>query len=560
VYSDSITSNILLNGVPFDGANINYTIWDTITGNQQLIRQAVSNANGQDIVDSLQVMPSLVGLGASKYIINISNSNLENLIDTVLVQEDTKHDFIFNVASTQQYADGNVTAWIEYSDLTGAPSNADVEYKRLLNQSEIFATTAPGGVYQITVPVVFEPLNPGQTKYIVTISENGGDEFETLIDTILISPNSNLLQHYVNPIIPPDPTLDIEGIVRNVYTKLPESGVTIRLINRTTGLLVDEQVTDANGFYEFLNQEQGALLETELGKSGEFWLTNKEIDVPTAITDTILVQNRYFYPSTVEVPQVGTNTTFQGDGEEAAEMVGSDFINFEEVLRDTDLMWASGPTSSYWSARTWIQDNFYEGTSPITTANTQRNINNTMQSNYEPYTNFYAGQLGWNVDFGSGNSTAPLFATTTYGVGAILGGEIMTTGGLEEYIKELQGRRLSLGTVNSRTSMMNGNPAMPDNKDRAYVYMILINQKGRFSLDEETYNLTDLTSNAPTMRANEGQGVYGKEAPMFANEYNDVPGTQPHSKMQFNQQKFREQKQHQREEQIKSYLLQQLSK
>lgn len=563
VYSKIVTSHVFLDGIAVDGANISYTLLDSITGNQELIREALTNTNGEDIVDSLPVLRAETGLGASKYIINITRDNLEDLIDTVLVKENTFHDFYFNTTGTQ-YADGDVWGQIDFTDSGGqSPTNANVEYKRLLNQSDLFSTTAPNGVYNIQVPVVFEQQNPGQTKYIVTISENE-DPFITKIDTVLVSPGTNGFLHYVTQILPPDAEQDFQGIVRHAYTKQPESGVTVRVINRTTNELIDEVITGSDGAYSFENIPQGTLVEFELGKSGELWMVNNEYDIPSPITDTLEVLNRYFYPSTVEVPEVGANSTFQGDGEEAAEMVGSDFINFEEILRDTDLMWASGPWSEYWSARTYIQDNFYEGTSPITTANTQRNITNTMQSYYEPYTNFYAGQLGWNVDFGQGNHTAPVFAVTNYDVAAILGGEIMATGGgsepLAPVIKELQGRRLKLGTVNSRTSMMNANPAMPDNKDRAYVYMILINQKGRFSLDEETYNLTDLTSNAPTMRANEGQGVYGKEAPLLAADYVDMKGQKPHSKSHFNQEKFNEQMQAQREEQIKSYLLQQLSK
>ena len=648
VYSNTVTSNILLDGFAFDSANISYTLIDSLNGNQLLIRQATSDSLGKDIVDSLPVIKNAVGinpiygedinnwiyisnngtgsnhlirfktdaktvskeahivnvlgqeiaivplkynsqtktydaiwkgenekkgaylfyantekgplakkiihlantpsainfdagfnekreendfkstrdevLAASKYAIGISHGNLETLLDTVLVKESTFHDFIFNVNGIQ-YEDGDVMGWIEFADLTGAPTNADVEYKRFYNQSEIYTTTAPNGFYELTVPVVFEQQNPGQTKYIVTLTENGGSSFITEIDTVLVVPgNENLFQHYINQTPPPNTEQDFEGIIRQVYTKLPESGVTIRVINRTTNELIEEDITGSDGAYSFLDIPAGTLVEFELGKPGELWMVNNEFDIPDEVIDTLKVMNRYFYPKTVEVPEVGTNTTFEGDGEEIAEMVGSDYINFEEILRDTDNMWANGPGTAYWSARTWIENNFYEGNSPITTVNTERNITNTMQTYYEPYTNFYSGQLGWNVNFNSGNLTIPLIATTTYGVFAIIGGEIMTTGGLEEYIKELQGRRLFLGSVNSRPSMMNSDPEVPDEKDRAYVYLILINQDGRFDTDQETYSLENLTSTEPTMKT-----------------YKDIPGNKPHSKKYFNWQKFAEQ-------------------
>ena len=661
VYSEQVTSHVLVDGEAVEAATIGYTLIDTVNGTQLLVREALTNSVGQDIVDSLPVLkhqvgiapiadlkayeglvitnnglgsdhlirftseaeevakegyivnllgqevtkipvkynsatktydavwrgqsvqdgiylfhvptsngpvadkikhvenrPSVIDYGAepeekdeglksgdavtdlakSKYAINISKVGLEDFVDTVWVQEDTPHEFFFNVNGIQ-YDDATANGWIEFT-VGGVPTDANVEYKQLSNQTEIFNTTAPNGFYQLVVPVVYEASNPGETQYIVTLTENG-DPFITQVDTVLVAPGDNYFQHYVVQQSGSDEQ-DIEGIVRNVYTKQPESGVTVRVINRTTGDLIEEDITTSNGEYYFENIAAGTLVEFELGKTGELWMVNNEYDVPAQIVDPVVTFNRYFYPKNVEVPQVGTNSTIVGEGEEAAEMVGTDKVNFEEILRDTDLMWANGPTSGYNSARTWIENNFYEGNSPITTTSTQRNITATMQQNYEPYTNFYSGQLGWNVNFGSGNLTTPLLSTTNYGVTAIIGGEIMTSGQLEEYIKELQGRRLWLGSVSSRTSMMNSNPSMPDNKDRAYVHMILINQDGRFDTDQETYSLENLTSVEPTSKApNNGGEIGTKEKPLPGTEYQDVPGNKPHSRLFFNWEKFNQQ-------------------
>ncbi|RLD41772.1 MAG: hypothetical protein DRI89_08945 [Bacteroidetes bacterium] len=466
------------------------------------------------------------------------------------MKENNFHDFFFNVKG-MQYDSGNINGLIFYADLTGLPNSADVEYKRLLNQANKFTTTATDGAYQITVPVVYEQANPGQTKYIVTISPNGGDDFVTEIDTVLIVSGSNTIRHYVS-VIPENQTQDIEGIVRNVYSKALESGVTVRVINRSTGELIEEDITGSDGKYSFENIPAGTDVEFELGKENELWMINNEHDVPNPVLDTIIAFNRYFYPKTVEVPEVGANSTIEGDGEEIAEMVGTDKINFEEILRDIDYMWANGPGSPYWSARTWIQDHFYEGSSPITTANTMRNITTTMQNDYDPYTNFYPGQLGWNVNFSQGNLTTPILATTTYGVTAIMGGEMMMTddGTLAPVIKEMQGRRLLLGTVSSRPSMMNATAVMPDSKDRSYVHLILINQNGRFDEDHETYSLENITSVEPSSKAASGMGL--KEKPLPNTEYQDLEGNKPHSKNHFNKEKYQEQVQFQRQEQVRT--------
>jgi len=466
-------------------------------------------------------------LAKTKYAINITHVGLEDFVDTVWMIEDTPHDFFFNVTGVQ-YADGTANGWVDFT-VGGSPTDANVEYKQLNNQTEIFNTTAPNGFYQLVVPVVYEASNPGETQYIVTLTENG-DPFVTEIDTVLVAPGDNYFQHYVVQQSGSDEQ-DIEGIVRNVYTKQPEAGVTVRVINRTTGDLIEEDITTSNGEYYFENIAAGTLVEFELGKSGELWMVNNEYDIPDEIIDTLVTFNRYFYPKTMEVPQVGTNTTIQGDGGEVTILVGTDKINFEEILRDIDYMWANGPTGTYWSARSEIANLFYEGNSPIVTANTQRNITNSMQYYYEPYTNFYPGQLGWNVNFGSGNLTTPIFATTNYGVTAIMGGDMMMSAQLANYIKEMQGRRMWFGDVPDASnggwvSYMNNNPSMPGEKDRAYTHLILINQNGRFDVDEETYSCENLTSVEPTSKATSGIG------------HTDIPGNKPHCKHHLNTEKL----------------------
>ncbi|RLD37656.1 MAG: hypothetical protein DRI83_03595, partial [Bacteroidetes bacterium] len=412
VYTDTVTSQVILDGQPLPDATIAYTLMDTVHGTSSLIREALTDELGQDVVDSLPVLkhsvgikpinnnaytglvitnngtgsdhlirftsdaqqvaeegyiinllgqkitsfpinynsatktydavwrgqnvkegmyvfhiptsdgpvakkighvenrPSVIDYGAtpeekddglksleavtdlaiSKYAINITKEGLENFIDTVWVHEDTPHDFFFNVTGVQ-YDDGTANGWIEFT-AGGTPTNANVEYKRLLNQSEIFNTTAPDGFYQIVVPVVYEPLNPGETKYIVTISQNG-DPFITKIDTVLVASGDNYFQHYVTQQAT-NPEQDIEGIVKHVYTKLPESGVTVRVIDRSTGSLIEEDITGTDGSYFFANIAAGTLVEFELGKSGELWNVNNEFDIPTEIIDTLVTINRYF--------------------------------------------------------------------------------------------------------------------------------------------------------------------------------------------------------------------------------------------------------------------------
>ncbi len=61
-YSDTVTSHVLAEGEPVAGANISYMIIDTVKGTQELIREALTNESGLDIVDSLPVIKHYTGL------------------------------------------------------------------------------------------------------------------------------------------------------------------------------------------------------------------------------------------------------------------------------------------------------------------------------------------------------------------------------------------------------------------------------------------------------------------------------------------------------------------
>jgi hypothetical protein len=78
---------------------------------------------------------------------------------------------------------------------------------------------------------------------------------------------------------------------------------------------------------------------------------------------------------------------------------------------------------------------------------------------------------------------------------------------------------------------------MPTSKDRAYVYIIRINQDGRFDTEQETYSLEYMTSTEPS-RETRGVSQGGK--------YHDKAGSKPHCKSHFNQEKYNKQLEEQR--------------
>ncbi len=359
------------------------------------------------------------------------------------------------------------------------------------------------------------------------------------VDTLLLSPGYNYVETLVEAIPPPIPTQDIEGIVREVYTKNPASGITVRVIDRSDGSLIEEVITGVDGKYSFLDILAETEVEFELGSVDHFWSYNNEYNVPEEFEDTVIVFNRLVYPKSVEIPMVGDNYLIDGDGEEVSEMVGADVINFEEILRHEDNMYPNDSINlDYVDGKNYINEYFYEGNSPITSVSTPRDITTTIQAGYEPYTNFYIGLLGWNIDFGGGNHVSPIFVPTNYGVFATLGGEIEATSGgsepLAPVIKEMEGRRLYLGDVTSpanggRWSMMNSSASMPTEKDRAYVHLILLNQKARFNSSEETYSLEFMTNEDPSSKPLSTSKVLSG--------YIDIPGTKPHCKKYFNHKK-----------------------
>ena len=56
VYTNAVTSLVETEGEPVAGATISYTLLDTVNGTQELIREALTNEFGEDIVDSLPVL------------------------------------------------------------------------------------------------------------------------------------------------------------------------------------------------------------------------------------------------------------------------------------------------------------------------------------------------------------------------------------------------------------------------------------------------------------------------------------------------------------------------
>ena len=410
VYSKTVTSTVNLDGDAVEGANISYILLDTINNTQALIREALTNANGQDIVDSLPVlkhytgikdlkpntyeyliitnngigsdhlirfrtnvqtvssdayimnmqgqqiaalplefnvayntydavwngesqkdgiyifyakttdgiiankiihqenMSSLINYGAghdkkenalktlsiddavSKYAIEITHESLEDLLDTVNVQENTMHDFFFN-ATGIQYANGDIFGNILFTE-GGSPTNANVEYKQYNNQSNIFNTTAPSGMYNLQVPIVYEELNPGQTKYILTLTENG-DPFETLTDTVLVSPGvNNFTHHVVQTIEPPIDTVYSDIITSNVFLNgnpFEGANISYTLLDSITGNqeLIREAITNENG-QDIVDSLPVLAAESGLGASKYIiTVTNENLE---DLIDTVLVQ------------------------------------------------------------------------------------------------------------------------------------------------------------------------------------------------------------------------------------------------------------------------------
>ena len=62
VYSKTVVSTVNLDGEAVEGANISYILLDSINNTQALIREAITNSGGQDIVDSLPVLKHYTGI------------------------------------------------------------------------------------------------------------------------------------------------------------------------------------------------------------------------------------------------------------------------------------------------------------------------------------------------------------------------------------------------------------------------------------------------------------------------------------------------------------------
>ena len=585
VFSETVNSTILLDNIGYPDVTIKYTLVDTLTGNQQLVNESMSDINGETTIDKLPVLKDYVGVeeienpkAFDKLVVTNNGTGSNHLIRfTSEAETVSKEGYIINLtgktvatipikfnAKTETYDlvwDGSSSkseTYIFHTKTTNGIVSSKISNVKNGNNSLDLSNTILGknNSYEDNLKST-EAVQDGlaASRYKVNITHENLEDFVT---SVLIKENTyhnfTFNVEEANPVQTYDHQ-DIIGQIFHAYAQMREEGVTIRVINRETGNLIEEQITDEFGIYEFLDIPAGTQVEFELGKPGELWMVNNEYDIPEAPTDTIVSFYRLFYPKQVQVPEVGANSTITGDGAEIAEMVGDDIINFEEVLRGVNLMHNANPSSMYEQTKEFITDNFYEGTDPFVDASTARNITTMIQENYDPYMNFFEGELGFNVEEDGSNFVNTIVVSTSYGAEANIGGEMNVgpegTNPLSPTVKIMQGERVNLGDT-EREGMMNEEPSMPNEKDRAYFKLISINQYHRFNGWRESFSMENLTSEEPTSRATEGMGF--KEKPLPNANYYDKPGNKPYHQGMMNQEKMNAQKQENRKNQIE-YLI-----
>ena len=385
----------------------------------------------------------------------------------------------------------------------GGEDNVEVKVWRLNNtiDTNTYVTNAAGRFYYDNLPI-----EGSSSDYVFKSYKDAEDGNPVLIsiDTFNLIPEFNPMHTiYLETI---SQFITTTGTIREFYTQSTTvAGVIMEVREADGGPTIGSSTTDANGFYSISGIPSGA--ETEIvmtGLANHFHrihsYTFHEVFVEE---DTLLPdRNMLHVPDSMQIPQPQGDpapANLLADAAEVAELVGYDQKNGEQIARFENRInlvnfWTPSDSLIYFGAEETIDSLFYKGEgSPLVLVANTVNITTYHILNYDINIGF-PGELGWNLTYGGGNVTTPIYSSSATG-GYVIGGEIHVMSGLNGRIKELEHRRKQLGDVTSRPSFGNPtNATMPDHKDRAYVYAIDINLDARVMTGNEVFPLDGLTT------------------------------------------------------------------
>ena len=367
--------------------------------------------------------------------------------------------------------------------------------------------------------------------YVHLSPDPEGRQFLPTTDTIWLHEGNNyFLEHFVEPI---PATIDQYFKLVDSNTREGLVNFTIRAKNETSeGEILAQALTNENGLALLENIPEDALLYLEYGpeytngadtsyysSKGNKWqmLPDTWFANDTISPDTVklaLPNKNLIIPQTENDPAPATIWT---PAEYVTEMIRGppaphngigEPVNIEQAYRNEIRIWLNENTE------TWVPDYltqidslfFADGTFPYVVVGDSIDTEGIEGIPYHHETNYYPGELGFNVRSGGNNcylkkktayDECSLNNNNTDYMNIILGGDIELSGNSNAVFKELVMRLNNFNDVTSRTSFANVMGAPPNEYDRAITRAIRINQFNRVSSTDERvqsfslYYLTD---------------------------------------------------------------------
>lgn len=401
---------------------------------------------------------------------------------------------------TGNFANGFVTV---HDDNTAHPGIV-VKVWKLSNtiDTNVYVTNAAGRFEYDNLVIIGD-----SSQYVFKSEKILNTELLISTDTFFLSPGYNDMLHIYLSHVPE--YNHAEGIVRKFYDQdVLVEGVNMEIWERNADTLFGSCTTDADGYWQIDSIPLGFEAEIQMFGLSDHFNRFHDFDFPNDVLtpgeDSTITLNMLHVPVNMIIPQTANDPapeTVLADAYEVWEIAPHHALerNGEEIARQEALVYLTNPNTNrvalYNELVDVVDSLFYNGNpGPFVRVYQSINITYYHQSNYDIDVGF-PGELGYNLSFGSGNNFTGISSTLETGAFTI-GGDVNWTSGVAVGIHELHGHRLNLNHVGSRPSFMDGmtqTTIIPDQKDRAYVNAININQVARTLEDIETFDLTGLS-------------------------------------------------------------------
>jgi len=375
-----------------------------------------------------------------------------------------------------------------------------------------------------SLPVEKSIQNLDQATYIFQLHSDAGSTspvFTDKVDTIVFAPLTGITDFYADHLVEGIPNhRDVSVVIREDYDTLRLENVMVKMRDVNSSLIVDSNLTDANGVAVMENVPLGTVFkleygnETSLNNRADYFSRIDDVTIDSitgtnlVFADTVesVVRQRTLPKKWLTVPKRPGDTTspdsvnIGGNSNWLTEVI-TDSVNIEAAKgRDINIFVDPQSYETYFDDEYMTpNDSVFFPTSadePWNYVATQPNITSTMETNYDENSNFYSGQLGVYINLW-GSSQIYMNqkeGTLNNGKTGILGFDLDIEAGANAggtFQRNFYAKQFGFPTQNlpsGRTSLFNGN-SDANYVDRAIFWTVYKHKQNihKNNIDTEDY-------------------------------------------------------------------------